>query len=218
MYFFLKEQATLIHWLQSILRSPNMDCFFRAWNFVDTADFLFLLIPFIWVGYQRKLGLQIFHGALISSMLNAILKELFQVPRPCITAPSLGVILVNGLSFPSGAAQTAIWLPGLFALYFQHRVTLAIGILFGTLLSTSRVYLGVHYPLDLLGGWIVGCVILYSLSPSGFYPKFLTWWDSTGKIQQTLVTAIAAIFLLLHPSKKGYMFASVFVGVQLGMI
>jgi hypothetical protein len=59
MYFLQEEQAQVIHWMQSVLRSPGMDTFFQSWNFVDTADFLFLLIPFIWVGCHRKLGVQI---------------------------------------------------------------------------------------------------------------------------------------------------------------
>jgi hypothetical protein len=195
-----------------------MDSFFRAWNFVDTSDCMFLLIPFIWIGYHRKLGLQIFYCALLSSFLNAGLKELFQVSRPFWEHPPLGIVEVKGYSFPSGAAQTAIWLPALFIQHFRSRSAWILGILFWACLSFSRVYLGVHYPLDILGGWVVGALALLLLSDPGLYKKYRCWWGRTSHQQRLLLSISLAGLLLLHPSGKGDVLSALLLGCQLGLV
>lgn len=156
----IEWQLAWMHQLQEVCRSPLMDTFFLWWNFVDTATFMILLIPLVALFYRWELALKILGCALFGWVLNLCLKSIFQVPRPFVFDPSIAILEVGGWSFPSGAAQTAIWLPGLFLLYTDYRLKWWGAVSFAFLLSFSRVYLGVHYPLDILGGWIVGGFIL----------------------------------------------------------
>ncbi|MBU1661984.1 MAG: phosphatase PAP2 family protein, partial [Chloroflexi bacterium] len=99
-------------------------------------------------------------GAAISYLgaisLNGALKGLFARPRPAIFPP---LIAVHTYSFPSGHTVTAVSLYGFIAFVlwmsgYKPWAILAGGWVF--LITLSRVYLGVHYPSDVLGGIAFG--------------------------------------------------------------
>lgn len=215
--YFLNEQIEIMTFLQNALRTPFNDLFFKFWNFFDAREFFFLFIPFIWLGCHRKLGIKIFYGTLISSFVNSCLKEYFQCPRPFVFSPELAVITVSGLSFPSGAAQTSVWLPFILAMQLKRNIFWVLSVCFALFLSFSRVYLGVHFPLDLLAGWFVGGGILcFLLSPRGFERVF-SFWEAGNKTWRVLYVLLIACILFTH-SRKGYSLALVFMGVHMGML
>ena len=93
--------------------------------------------------------------------INGALKQLFQRPRPDVV-PHLREVMT--LSFPSGhALQSAVVYLTLGALSMRiakRRLTkiycMAVGMLATALVGASRVYLGVHYPTDVIAGWLLG--------------------------------------------------------------
>lgn len=94
-------------------------------------------------------------------MLNDLLKELFARPRPQVV-PHLRQVM--SLSFPSGHALTSaavyLTLGALLMRVAQSRMVkfycMFIAILATLLIGSTRVYLGVHYPTDVLAGWLIG--------------------------------------------------------------
>lgn len=141
-------------------RNGFLDPIFRVLHYVDSPYFAFILVPLVWVGFSYKWGLRLFYLLVINGMVNTLGKDLVGWPRPCADLPGLGMFCPPNNGFPSGGAQTCMLLGGLLIYYWRTRAAWIIGALYIALISFSRLYLGVHYPIDLLGGWAVGLLLL----------------------------------------------------------
>lgn len=119
------------------------------------------VITIFYIGAVRKKDVAIYLGILCSgAILNIILKFLYQRPRP----ENLPLIHENSLSFPSAHAMNSfVFFAALSYFIFREtnnrNVTLIVSfasIIIIGLIGISRIYLGVHYPSDVLGGFIAG--------------------------------------------------------------
>lgn len=143
-------------------RTPLLDDFFRFLNYFDTYYFTLFLIPILWIGISYRWGLRIFYLMVTNILVNGALKILVGWPRPSTDCPAVGLFHFDSGGFPSGAAQTAFLLGGLLIYRFKTKAAWALGLFYILIMSFSRLYLGVHYPIDVLGGWIVGSLLLVS--------------------------------------------------------
>lgn len=151
-------ELEIIRFIQEF-RNPILDVFFKFLNFFDRQEFFFILIPTVWLGKGWKSGLRLFYILFLSCLTNHTLKEFFLSPRPFHIDPSLGIIQVDEYGFPSGAAQTVILLSGLLLNFWKSSWKWPVIFFYIAFISFSRVYLGVHFPTDILGGWIVGLIL-----------------------------------------------------------
>ena len=121
-----------------------------------------------------KYILQTIFVLLLASISNVLLKRLVDRPRPGIEH----MVVVETLSYPSGHAMSAMAFYG-FLIYLFSRFKInrilkygIILLLIGVILSIglSRIYLGVHFPSDIAGGYIAGliwvffCILLFNLA------------------------------------------------------
>jgi undecaprenyl-diphosphatase len=118
---------------------------------------------FLWLDRKRRMALAVAAATLGGALVSTILKELFERPRPDVV-PHLAQ--VHTASFPSGhslmAAVVYLTLGAMLATVVQGRrlkvYVLAVALFLTLVVGASRVYLGVHWPSDVLAGWTAGLV------------------------------------------------------------
>jgi len=131
----------------------------------------FCLLLYIIPKIRRMFALPVSSAALLSFGINFELKRFFARERPNV----LQMIPASGYSFPSGHAMNSAAVCTMLTLLILPHVRklsgkLAVCIFFGTLavlVGLSRVYLGVHYAGDVLGGWLLGTVVALFIDSIG---------------------------------------------------
>jgi membrane-associated phospholipid phosphatase len=128
------------------------------------AYIAFLLVVYLAVDarFGRYLGMTF----LLGYFFNFHLKGIIDTPRPYVLDASVGltpeaVETGTGAAFPSGHAQASVMFWGMVASYVRKTWfwVLSVGLI--GLISVTRVYLGLHIPLDLLGGWVIGAGVVW---------------------------------------------------------
>lgn len=133
---------------------------------VISITILLVIIP----KTRKKVGYPMAAAVIVSEALNLILKEIFARERPNI----LQLVNETTYSFPSGHAMintTVYTMLGIFAIKYIRSKKIKIPviimcIIMPLIISFSRVYLGVHYAGDVLGGMLLGfavTVFIYAL-------------------------------------------------------
>ncbi len=126
-------------------------------------------IYLLWKRYHHRfcrwLALAIFVVAITDMLCGRIIKPLVGRPRPS-QEPSLRAHLhlvrdyTGGLyGFPSNHAANSLALVVILGQALRRQLMWVTGLAWVLLHSYTRVYLGVHYPLDLVGGWLIGALI-----------------------------------------------------------
>ena len=143
-----------------------------------------LIVAFIFYRKQWKLESYLMLGNLtLAGILIVTFKNIYQRPRPEI----LHLVEEKGFSFPSGHSLAVTIMVGTLIVIFSQRIKdqlwkRIVQILLGFYLLSvlvSRVYLGVHYPSDVLVSLCVGLGVLFIEFP--FYDKLRFQWRFKGK-------------------------------------
>ncbi len=164
-------ELELIRTIQSI-SNPFLDCFFELVTMLGEETFTVPLLAFIYWAVDKKFGEIIAFTAFTSLLFNNSIKDIFKFQRPIGQEGirTLRAETATGYSFPSGHAQGSASSLSAIALYLKNRtVSLLSGILI-FLVGFSRLYLGVHYPKDVLAGIILG--ILIAILCAKLYKRF----------------------------------------------
>ncbi len=141
------------------------------------------------------------------------LKACFQIPRPFVAHPEFKIVdaaraTADGFSFPSGHSENATVLFGGIAILWKNKIIRTICIVMIPLVMLSRLYLGAHYPTDVLCGFIAGIVVLliisYVLRNRETDAKIIPLVFGTGGIFFLIVTLIIQLGPWQNPDNQQF--------------
>jgi membrane-associated phospholipid phosphatase len=155
---FINWSLDLIRAMQQI--HPALHLLFRGFTFLGQPQFYVLILPLLLWCVDVRLGARVAVFLLMSSQLNAVLKGVFHQPRPCDFDPTLQMAWFEGYGLPSGHAQFVVAFWGAIAAWARRRWFWALTIVLMVFVGFSRIYLGVHFPQDILAGWGIGALSL----------------------------------------------------------
>lgn len=155
--------------LEYLQNHPNPVLFviMKTISFIGSEMFLFpamgIIIIYTLIKKRFYLSKLLLVSSLGSWLLNHLLKQIFQRTRP------LDYILVKqgGLSYPSGHSMVTITMyltiAYLLSKKFPQNKSLiyTLSIIYILLMGISRMYLGVHWPTDIIGGYLAGYIFYY---------------------------------------------------------
>lgn len=156
-----------LRWIES-WRNPFLDAVFSTLtNLGGEVFFIVIALTVFWC-MDKKRGYYLLFTGLFGVLGVQILKMAFRIPRPWVKDPSFTIVEsaregATGYSFPSGHTQNATTLYGSLAYSAKRRWLRIGGWVLCLLIAFSRLYLGVHTPLDVGVSLALGIAIVLVL-------------------------------------------------------
>jgi len=186
-------QEQILNYFQN-LQSHSLDAFFTTITMMGEQYVIIAIITWVYWNMSKKDGFLLTYLFLISTVLNSFLKFAFHTERPYKVLEQIqGKRLETGAgyAFPSGHTQSATTLYTSIAMSVKTRAFWMIAIALSVLVGISRMYLGVHWPVDVLFGFIFGLLI-----PVLLYNRLSELYEDKEKFKRLLYTTLVSIFSL----------------------
>lgn len=152
--------ADVIVWAQQfqqpILRLPLL-----ALSWLGGQGYL-ITLPLVVFALHQRTGLRLAMLFAATLFLSSVIKDAVALPRPVETYPHIVAAGAGDFSFPSGHALLAVIFWGLLALEICRLWFSVIALALIVLSGYSQIYLGLHYPTDVIAGWLLGAASLWA--------------------------------------------------------
>ena len=221
----------LLYMLQEI-RTPALDAVMQLITRLGEETIFMVVAIVVYWCVSKKGGYYLLSVGFFGALANQFLKITFRIPRPWVLDPDFQIVesareAATGYSFPSGHTQSAVGTFGGLARTTQKKWLRWVLIVIALLVSFSRLYLGVHTPLDVGVSVVIGTVLVLVL-----WPIMERSDEKPGRMAAVLLAMILGsgaflVFLLLHDfpadvdaDNLAHAISSAwkFVGATLGML
>ena len=168
----------------------------RFFSFLGSEYFFLFALPVIYWCIDSALGLRIGVILLFTGGLNDILKMAMLGPRPYwFSAQVKALSAESSFGVPSGHAQSATVVWGTLANRLGRAWAWIVAITIIFLIGFSRIFLAVHFPHDVLLGWILGALTLWSFI--ALWDRVAAWVKQKSFAQQMVMALIVSFAIVL---------------------
>ncbi len=197
-------------------RNQYLEFFWANINILGDAFFI-VVIQLLWIRRRPEIVWSSVFAAFPAFLISHGIKVLLSIPRPAGTLPQeminiLGPVFTQN-SFPSGHATTVFTVAGVWILCTDSVSIKYISLFSAFMIGYSRIVAGVHWPVDIMGGAIIGWIS--ACAGIVIYSKF-RWSRKRLSINILTVLLIAAGIVLLFQYDTGFEQAVIFHRVFAG--
>ncbi len=208
----------VVLWLQQF--SPRLDLPFVVLTSFGGEPFFLLFIPLLYWCIDRRTGARLSILFLLSAYVNAAAKVLASQPRPFDFDPQVRKLVeAGGGGFPSGHTQNSVVFWGYLASQYRRPWLWIVAVVLMVLVPLSRMYLGVHFPTDLLGGYLLGAFLLVLYLR--LEPVVERWLTGKGLgWHMGLAVVVPVLLALFYPGgeKHGISACGTLMGMAVGFV
>lgn len=206
----------VVQWLQSF-RNPLLDPFFAITYYLGSEDFYFLFLPLVFWCLHKSLGIRLGGVLILSNYVNVFFKDLFAQPRPYQVDKKLyAPFKTEGYGIPSGHSQGTVTFWGYIATQLKTRVWWALAIVLALYVGIGRMYVGDHFPQDVLLGWVLGAMIVALFA--WLQPRAGEWISKQSMTTQIALAIVVPLALAtLHWTNDAAKAAGILLGFFAGL-
>ena len=203
-------QLNILKFFQS-MRNPILNAFFLKLTISTEVPVVVLLTAIMYWCINKKYGQKLLFALIPNIIINTGIKELVKEPRPIGAKglTSLRTETATGYSFPSGHTQTATTFWTSLIIIFKKKWTYILGSIIILGVGISRLYLGVHWPVDVIFGWIFGIVFTV------IFAKLFDIVDESKNYKLLFLVLIPFILFIFIVKSESYI---KILGLLLGLI
>lgn len=219
-------QADIMIWLQGLFEGSYgfFDAFFTFITFFGEELVLFIVLPIFYWAINKEMAEIGAVAGFATMTLNGMIKDICEIPRPIGTEGIRFVEVENffvdtvhlkegSYSFPSGHSQTSSVMMFSIASYYNKKKLWIFSSVLVLLVMISRLYLGVHWPLDVLIGGMLGLI-----SAIFFYKLLINKKDDTRVKIYFIVACICLVALFFAEKSDTYKSIGASFGFALGAL
>lgn len=186
--FFFDWEIQLMAWIQSF-ESGFLTSVATGITLLCDEYFMIFVIGLVYWSIDKQLGRRVALALTATCVFGTIIKCFGMRRRPYMDNPEIKCIRAahpdedimsvteQGYSLPSLHSGLSVAICGSLARETKKKVLIAVAFILPLLIGLSRNYLGVHYPTDVMAGWIIGMVVFFAIGTlehkKGYMPAFI---------------------------------------------
>jgi membrane-associated phospholipid phosphatase len=174
--------------------SPALDSIMNQFTFLGNVEFYLIFIPFIYWALDKRLGLRILLALLTVEAMTGNFKLLFHQPRPYWIGGVKELAQETSYGIPSSHASDSLAVWGYLAYRLKKGWIWILAVVLVLAISVSRLYLGVHFPHDVIFGWLIGAVLLWAFVK---YEAQVVAWSKRQGAWRTIIAGFALSLVLI---------------------
>jgi membrane-associated phospholipid phosphatase len=158
---------------------PGLAGIMRALSLLGTAEFFLLVMPILYWCVDANLGARMAVVLVATNGLTDLARLFFRLPRPYWTDRRVQALSTEpSYGMPSGHSSTAAALWGYLAVQLKRAWVWAVLLVLIALIGLSRIYLGVHFPSQVVVGFALGAAVAWAMV--AYETRARAWFGGLG--------------------------------------